>query len=79
MHGCPCGYYGDPVRECHCSESTVSRYQRRISGPLLDRIDVHVEAPRVDYEKLADHRLGEPSTANRQQVEVTQYGPLPPR
>ena len=46
---CPCGYRGDPKRECTCSESMVTRYGNRISGPLLDRIDIHVEVPRVDY------------------------------
>ena len=66
---CPCGYYGDSVRECTCSASTVTRYQKRISGPLLDRIDIHVEVPRVDYEKLTDDRLGEPSAAIRARVE----------
>ena len=70
MNPCPCGFYGDPVKQCTCSESAVSRYQRRISGPLLDRIDIHIEVPRVDYEKLADHRLGEPSAIIRQRVEA---------
>ncbi|MCL4459207.1 MAG: YifB family Mg chelatase-like AAA ATPase [Chloroflexi bacterium] len=70
MNPCPCGYYGDPVKECTCSEATVSRYQRRISGPLLDRIDIHVEVPRVEYEKLADERLGEPSERVRERVEA---------
>jgi magnesium chelatase family protein len=60
MNPCPCGYFGDPVRECTCSMSMVSRYQKRISGPLLDRIDIHIEVPRVEYEKLSDERLGEP-------------------
>ncbi len=69
MNPCPCGYYGDPVRECTCSMTMVSRYQKRISGPLLDRIDIHVEVPRVDYEKLADDRLGEPSARIRERVE----------
>jgi magnesium chelatase family protein len=69
MNPCPCGYYGDPVRECTCSLSTISRYQKRISGPLLDRIDIHVEVPRVDYQKLTDERLGEPSAAIRARVE----------
>ncbi|HDQ73008.1 MAG TPA: ATP-binding protein [Chloroflexi bacterium] len=69
MNPCPCGYYGDPVRECSCSLSTISRYQKRISGPLLDRIDIHIEVPRVDYEKLTDERLGEPSTTIRARVE----------
>jgi len=74
MNPCPCGYYGDPVRECTCSTSVVSRYQRRISGPLLDRFDIHVEVPRVDYDKLTDERLGEPSAAVRERVEAAREG-----
>ena len=69
MNPCPCGYYGDAVRECTCSMRAVSHYQKRISGPLLDRIDIHVEVPRVDYEKLTDERLGESSGAIRARVE----------
>jgi len=69
MNPCPCGYYGDPTHECTCSLSTISRYQKRISGPLLDRIDIHVEVPRVDYQKLTDERLGERSEAIRARVE----------
>jgi magnesium chelatase family protein len=69
MNPCPCGYYGDPVRECTCSMATISRYQKRISGPLLDRIDIHVEVPRVDYQKLTDERLGEPSAEIQARVE----------
>ena len=69
MNPCPCGYYGDPVKECTCTPMMVSRYQKRISGPLLDRIDIFVEVPRIDYEKLADDRLGEGSEAVRQRVE----------
>jgi len=69
MNPCPCGYYGDPVKECTCSPMTVSRYQKRISGPLLDRIDIFVEVPRIDYEKLADDRLGESSEVVRLRVE----------
>ena len=53
MNPCPCGFYGDPVRECSCTPIQVSRYGKRISGPLMDRIDLFVEVPRVDYEKLA--------------------------
>ena len=68
MNPCPCGFYGDPTRECTCSESTVSRYQKRISGPLLDRIDIFVEVPRVEYEKLAGISTGEPSSAIRERV-----------
>ncbi len=70
MNPCPCGYFGDPLRACSCSSSTITRYQKRISGPLLDRIDIHIEVPRVDYEKLSDTRFGEPSTAVRQRVEA---------
>ncbi len=66
--GCPCGFFGDPVRECRCSHSTVTRYQKRISGPLLDRIDIHIEVPRVEYEKLAEKRGGESSAAVRERV-----------
>jgi magnesium chelatase family protein len=69
MNPCPCGYFGDPVKECTCSLSMVSRYQKRISGPLLDRIDIHIEVPRVEYEKLADDRLGEKSENIRARVE----------
>jgi magnesium chelatase family protein len=62
--------FGNQVRECTCSASMVSRYQKRISGPLLDRIDIHIEVPRVEYEKLSDDRLGEPSAAIRARVEA---------
>jgi len=68
-HGCPCGYFGAPVKECTCSATVIVRYQKRISGPLLDRIDIHVEVPRVDYEKLADKRGVENSTTIRARVQ----------
>ena len=58
MNPCPCGYFGDPTRECTCSPGAIARYQKRISGPLLDRIDIHVEVPRVDYEKLTGSARG---------------------
>ena len=61
MNPCPCGYYSDPVKECTCSPSLVSRYRKRISGPLLDRIDIFVEVPRVEYEKLTEEGTGESS------------------
>jgi len=61
MNPCPCGYYGDPFHKCTCPPSLVSRYQRRISGPFIDRVDIFVEVPHIDYEKLTDDRLGEPS------------------
>ncbi len=70
MNPCPCGYYGDPVKACTCSPGTVTKYQKRISGPLLDRIDIHIQVPRVEYEKLSDLRTGEPSTAIRDRVEA---------
>ena len=71
MNPCPCGYYGDPFKECACSLSLVSRYQRRISGPFIDRVDIFVEVPRVDYEKLADDRLGEQSDKVQSRVTTT--------
>jgi magnesium chelatase family protein len=70
MNPCPCGYYGDPVKACTCAMGTVTKYQKRISGPLLDRIDIHVEVPRVEYDKLSSTRLGEPSDAIQKRVEA---------
>ncbi len=70
MNPCPCGFYGDPVRECTCSATAIARYQKRISGPLLDRIDIHVEVPRVDYEKLSDKRNVETSETVRKRVQA---------
>jgi len=70
MNPCPCGNYGDPIKPCSCAESTVLRYQRRISGPLLDRIDIFVEVPRVEYEKLASLAPAEPSGRVRGRVDA---------
>jgi magnesium chelatase family protein len=70
MNPCPCGYYGDSLKACTCNATTVTRYQKRISGPLLDRIDIHISVPRVDYEKLSDQRLGESSADVRARVEA---------
>ena len=70
MNPCPCGYYGDPFRQCTCSPGLVSRYQRRISGPFLDRVDIFIEVPHIDYEKLADNRLGEQSVKVRARVKA---------
>jgi magnesium chelatase family protein len=61
MNPCPCGYHGDPFHKCTCPPGIVSRYQRRISGPFIDRVDIFVEVPHIDYEKLTDKRLGETS------------------
>jgi magnesium chelatase family protein len=68
MNPCPCGYYGDPKRECRCSEIKVERYRQRISGPLLDRIDLHVEAPAVEYKELSDTIPAESSAAIRERI-----------
>jgi magnesium chelatase family protein len=70
MNPCPCGYYGDPVKECKCSSGEISRYQKRISGPLLDRIDIFIEVPRVEYEKLTDDTPGESSEKVGARVEA---------
>ena len=68
-HVCPCGYYGDSIKPCTCAPSTVTKYQKRISGPLLDRIDIQIEVPRVDYQKLSNDRLGESPGTIRCRVE----------
>ncbi|HEY4689426.1 MAG TPA: YifB family Mg chelatase-like AAA ATPase [Anaerolineae bacterium] len=68
MNPCPCGYWGDPTHNCTCTSAMVTRYQKRISGPLLDRFDIHVEVPRVEYDKLASDRTGEPSETIRCRV-----------
>jgi len=65
---CPCGYYGDATRPCSCAEATVTRYQKRLSGPILDRIDMHLAIPRVDFEKLTGAELGEDSATVRLRV-----------
>jgi magnesium chelatase family protein len=70
MNPCPCGYYGDSLKPCTCSSAVVTKYQKRISGPLLDRIDIHAEVPRVDYQKLSDSRLGESSSTIRGRIEA---------
>ncbi len=69
MNPCPCGFYTHPRTECTCSSSAVARYQKRISGPLLDRVDVFVEVPPVEYEKLVDEEPAEDSSLPRQRVE----------
>ncbi len=69
MNPCPCGYFGDPVKTCTCSAATITRYQKRLSGPILDRIDIQVTVPRVEFEKLTSDRLGEPSQEVRERVE----------
>jgi magnesium chelatase family protein len=68
MNPCPCGYYGDPFHECKCAPNVVARYQKRISGPFLDRVDIFVDVPHINYEKLSDTRLGEPSEKVQERV-----------
>ncbi len=68
MNPCPCGYYGDPRRECRCTPLQIQRYRNRISGPLLDRIDIHVEVPAVRYNDLSSTTRGESSAAIRERV-----------
>jgi len=67
---CPCGYFGDTEKQCTCTQAMVSKYQKRISGPILDRIDIHLEVPRVPIQKLAALENGEPSSVIRQRVEA---------
>lgn len=69
LNPCQCGFNGDPTRECVCSPQAVSRYQRRLSGPLLDRIDLFVDVPRVPYEKLAAEGRAESSAVIRGRIE----------
>ena len=69
MHACPCGFYGDSTRECRCTPAIIQRYLGKISGPLLDRIDIHVEVPAVPYKELRGNSTAEPSSDIRGRVE----------
>jgi len=82
MNPCPCGYYGTGMRECRCSDGVVARYQGRLSGPLLDRIDLHVEVPCIDVDELHAAKPEERSEAARHRVARARehrlrFGPLP--
>ncbi len=68
MNPCPCGYYNHPTIECSCSQTQVGRYMSKISGPLLDRIDIQIEVVPVPFKELADKRSGEPSSVIRERV-----------
>ncbi len=69
MNPCPCGYYGDVKRNCRCSSRQIENYRQRISGPLLDRIDIHCEVPLVDFRELSNHSTtGERSETIRERV-----------
>ena len=68
MNPCPCGYRADPKRQCNCTPIQIERYLAKISGPLLDRIDIHIEVPPVPFRELSGDRNGTPSDRMRQQV-----------
>ncbi|HEU5080067.1 MAG TPA: YifB family Mg chelatase-like AAA ATPase [Opitutaceae bacterium] len=70
MNPCPCGYLGDSRHECRCTPTMIQRYRSRISGPLLDRIDLHVEAPAVSIGELRDDKPGESSQAMRERIQI---------
>ena len=69
MNPCQCGNHLDPRRECHCSPTQVQRYRSRLSGPLLDRIDLQIEVPRISIEQLEQKQSGESSSVIRKRVE----------
>ena len=81
MNPCPCGFHGDPKRQCRCTPLQVERYRERISGPLLDRIDLHVEAPAVSFDEMRGQATGEPSATIRERVirardiQTARFGP----
>jgi magnesium chelatase family protein len=68
MNPCPCGFFGDPTRQCHCSPPQIQRYVSKISGPLIDRIDIHIEVPAVKYKELRSNGTTEDSAAIRDRV-----------
>jgi predicted ATPase with chaperone activity len=70
MNPCPCEFYSDTQKACTCVPAVVTKYQKLISGPLLDRTDIHIEVARVDYEKLSGERLGEASAVIRTRVQT---------
>lgn len=70
MNPCPCGYYNDKEKDCNCSSGAIKRYLQRISGPLLDRIDIHIEVPRLSKNELLDKSTGESSESIRERVVI---------
>jgi magnesium chelatase family protein len=68
MNPCPCGYFGHPTKACTCSPQVIQRYLGKVSGPMLDRIDIHVEVPPVDYEELSSRAKSESSAVIRERV-----------
>jgi magnesium chelatase family protein len=83
MNPCPCGFFTDPQHECTCTPMAIQRYRSRISGPLLDRIDIHIEVPAIKYKELADRASSETSDAIRERVnrgrdvQLTRFTGLP--
>jgi magnesium chelatase family protein len=69
MHGCPCGFFSDPTHECRCTGAIIQRYLSKVSGPLLDRIDLHIEVPAVAYKELRGKDNGVSSADMRTRVE----------
>jgi len=72
VNPCPCGYYNDPEKQCECSYQEIKRYKRKISGPLLDRIDIQIRVPRVTYTELTSTQQSEASAVIRKRVSATQ-------
>lgn len=70
MNPCPCGHFTDPKRECRCTPFQIQNYLSKVSGPLLDRIDIHLEVPRLKYENLTDKRRGESSSEIRKRIDT---------
>src|SRR5512136_3434119 len=81
-HPCQCGYFGDPLHECTCTPPLIQRYLSCVSGPLLDRIDLHIQVPAVKYKELAQDEKSEDSSSIRQrilgarQVQADRLGPF---
>ena len=68
MNPCPCGYYGHPTKKCTCSVGAPAKYLSKVSGPLLDRLDIHIEVPQVDFQKLSADEKGETSAEIKKRV-----------
>jgi magnesium chelatase family protein len=83
MNPCPCGYYTDPTKECTCNTGMIQKYMAKISGPMLDRIDIHIEVPPVKYKELSSAEEGEKSKEIRERViaarelQYIRFGPFP--
>ena len=76
MNPCPCGYAGSTLRECRCSVPNIQRYRSRISGPLLDRIDIHIDAPALTVQEMRSGRGGDSSETIRQRVKAARQKQL---